>query len=52
MKLQKYSEWNYNNYFEIVDQRWFETKNLEKCASGMAPQKFTFALESIHSLAY
>ena len=23
VKFQKYSEWNYNNYFEMVDRQWF-----------------------------
>ena len=51
MKLQKYSEWNYNNYFEIVDRRWSEKKSLDKYTRGMAPHKFYFALDSLHYLA-
>ena len=51
VKFQKYSEWNYNNYYNIVDQWWFEMKILEKYASGMAPHKFSFALDSLHSFA-
>ena len=27
VKFQKYSEWNYNNYFGIMDRRWFDMKN-------------------------
>ena len=52
VKFQNYSEWNYNNYFEIVDRRWFDMKFLEKYASGMVPQNFSFALVSLHSLAF
>ena len=51
VKFQKYSEWNNNNYFKIVYRRWFEMKTLEKYASGMAPHKFLFSLDSLHSLA-
>ena len=35
-KLQNYSEWNYNNYFKIVDQQWFEKKHLDKYTSKMS----------------
>ena len=38
VKFQKYSEWNYNNYFKIVDRWWFEMKTFEKYASGMYPK--------------
>ena len=51
MNFQKYSEQNYNNYFEIVDWRWFEIKNMDKYASGMSPQKNKFSLKSLHSLS-
>ena len=52
VKFQNYSECNYNNYLKIVDRRWFEMKTLEKYASGMALHKFSFALESLHSLDF
>ena len=39
VKFQKYSEWNYNNYFGILDRQWFEMKTLDNYASGMAPHK-------------
>ena len=51
LKFQKYSEWKYNNYFGIVYRGWFEMKTLENYASGMAPHTFSFALDSLHSLA-
>ena len=50
VKSQKYSEWNYNNYFKIVDWRWFEMKTLEKYESGMAPHKFSFDMDSLQYL--
>ena len=31
--FQEYLEWNYNNYFKIVDRQWFEMKFLEKYAN-------------------
>ena len=34
-----------------MDQRWFKIKVLDEYASVMAPHNFTFALESLHSLA-
>ena len=34
-----------------MDRRWFEMKKLEKYASEMTLHKFSFALESLHSLA-
>ena len=51
LKFQKYVEWNYNNYFKIVDHWWFEIETLDKYASGMAPHKFSFHMDSLHSLA-
>ena len=30
VKFQKYSEWNYNNYFKNVDRWWSEMKTFEK----------------------
>ena len=51
MNFQKYPEWNYNNYFEILDWRWFEMKFLEKYASGMALNTFSIALGFLHSIA-
>ena len=50
VKFQNYSEWNYNNYFEVVDQRWFEMKFLENYSSGMDLQNKYFALDSLYSL--
>ena len=50
MKFQNYSKWKYNNSSKIVDQKWLDMKNLEKYASGMAPHKFSFALDSLPSL--
>ena len=50
-KLQKYSECNYNNYFEIIDRRWFDMKCLEAYSSGMSTHHFSFALDSLHYLA-
>ena len=51
VKFQKYSEWNYKNYLRIVDRRWFDMTNLENYASGMDPHKFSFDMESLHSLS-
>ena len=51
VKFQKYSEWNYKNYFRIVERRWFDMKNLENYASGMDPHKFSFDMESLNSLS-
>ena len=51
VNFQKYSEWNYKNYFIILDRHWFEMKNLEKYVSGMDPHIFSFFLYSLHSLA-
>ena len=51
VKSKKYSQWKYNNYFKILDRRWFEMKKLEKYVSGMSQHKFSFALYSLHSLA-
>ena len=50
VKFQMYSEWNYKNYLEIVDRRWFETNTLDKYASGMATHKISFAMEPLHKL--
>ena len=51
VKFQNYSEWNYNNYFEILDRRWFDMKKLEKYASGMSPQNiFCSGLTSLPCL--
>ena len=33
-----------------MDRQWFEMKTLEKYSGGMAPHKFSFALESLHFL--
>ena len=52
VKFLKYSEWNYNNYFGIMERRWFDMKTLEKYAHGMSPHFFLFAMDSLHSLAY
>ena len=49
--LQKYSECNYNNYFEFLYWRWFEMKKWEKYTSEMDPHKFSFAVDSLHHLA-
>ena len=35
-----------------MDRRWFEMKTLEKYAIGIAPHKFTFALNSLHPLIF
>ena len=52
VKFQKYSEWNHKNYPNFFDRWWFDMKTLENYASGMAPHKFSFVLDSLHSLAY
>ena len=51
VRLHTYPENNYNNYFKLVNRRWFEFKILEKLKSGMDLHKFSFNLDSIHSLA-
>ena len=52
VKLQNNLERNYKNHFEILKRRWFEMKTLDNFASGMAPHKFSFALDSLLSFDY
>ena len=51
VKFKKKLEWNYKNYFQILDWQWFDMKTLKKYASGMDLHKFYLDLNSLNHLA-
>ena len=51
MKSQKYLEWNYNNSYNTLDQRWFDMKKIGSLCNWNGFAQICFALDSLHSLA-